>query len=123
LKADRLAVRYPPRGVRGVSSGSRGSAFGIVPNYWHRIGDHIGVIVQIETRSSCEQIDAICAVDGVDAVFVGPHDLAASIGHLVDTQHDDVQALIRGEPDKCKRLGKAAGILAASVEEAKRYAG
>lgn len=84
--------------------------------------NRIRVIVQIETRASYDSIDEICAVDGVEAIFIGPHDLAASIGHLVDTQHENVQALIREVPKKCALLGKTAGILASSVEEAKRYA-
>jgi 2-keto-3-deoxy-L-rhamnonate aldolase RhmA len=115
------AVRYPPRGVRGVSVGSRSSAFGFVPDYWKQIDDHIGLTVQIEHMTGYGNLADICAVDGVDGVFVGPQDLAASTGHIVDVQHPEVQSLIAGVPPVARRFGKAAGILASNPEEGQRY--
>ncbi len=115
------AVRYPPQGVRGVSVGSRSSAFGMVPDYWKRIGDHIGMTVQIENVVGLSNLESIAAVEGVDGVFIGPNDLAASLGHIVDTGHPEVQDVIEKVPATCRRFGKAAGILAANPEEAKRY--
>ncbi|NVO12629.1 MAG: hypothetical protein HXX10_01195 [Rhodoplanes sp.] len=120
-KAAVAAVRYPPKGVRGVSVGSRSSAFGFVTDYWTRIDDHIGVTVQIEHMTGFGNLAEICAVDGVDGIFVGPNDLAASTGHIVDIPHPEVQALIAALPAVCRRFGKAAGILASNPEEGQRY--
>lgn len=120
-KAAVAAVRYPPKGVRGVSVGSRGSAFGLVPDYWKRIGDHIGLTVQIESDVAFANLPEICGVDGVDGVFIGPNDLAASIGHLVDVGNAEVQKLISEVPAIARRFGKAPGILAGNPEEAQRY--
>lgn len=120
-KAAVAAVRYPPKGVRGVSVGSRSSAFGMAPDYWKKIDDHIGVTVQIEHQTGYGNLADICAVDGVDGVFVGPQDLAASFGHIVDVQHAEVQKLIADVPPVARRFGKAAGILASNPEEGQRY--
>jgi 4-hydroxy-2-oxoheptanedioate aldolase len=75
-------TRYPPHGVRGVSGSSRAAAYGLIPDYFAKVQDEICVIVQIETTETLAQIEAIAQVDGVDAVFIGPADLAASMGHL-----------------------------------------
>lgn len=120
-KAAAAAVRYPPQGIRGVAVMSRGSGFGAVPDYWKRINDHIGLLVQIETATAYGNLEAICGVEGIDGVFIGPNDLAASIGHIVDTQHAEVQKLIQSVPAVCRRYGKAAAILAANPEEGQRY--
>jgi 2-keto-3-deoxy-L-rhamnonate aldolase RhmA len=120
-KAAAAAVRYPPLGVRGVSVGSRSSAFGMAPDYWKKINDHIGLTVQIEHMTGYGNLAAICDVDGVDGVFVGPQDLAAAVGHIVDVQHAEVQKLIAGVPAVARRHGKAAGILASNPQEGQRY--
>ena len=76
------ATRYPPQGVRGVSVSHRSNRYGTVPEYFQAINDNISVIVQIESRKAVAAIDEICAVDGVDCVFIGPSDLAAGYGYL-----------------------------------------
>ncbi|HEY5862145.1 MAG TPA: aldolase/citrate lyase family protein, partial [Casimicrobiaceae bacterium] len=77
-------TRYPPEGVRGVAAVHRGSRWGNVPNYTNTAAAEICVIVQIETAAAVEQLPAIAAVPGVDSLFIGPADLAASMGHLGD---------------------------------------
>ena len=76
------STRYPPQGIRGVSVAARASRYGRVPGYLTKANDEICVLVQVETRTALDQIDAIAAVDGIDGVFIGPSDLAASLGHL-----------------------------------------
>ena len=61
------ATRYPPRGGRGMAGMSRASRFGTVANYFQTANDNIGVIVQLETRAGVDALEAIAAVDGVDA--------------------------------------------------------
>src|SRR6266513_5923126 len=77
------STRYPPAGVRGVAAMHRGSRYGTVPNYQKRAHEEICVIVQIETLTAFDQLEAIAAVPGVDSIFIGPADLSASLGFLV----------------------------------------
>ena len=65
---------------------------------------------------------AIAAVDGVDAVFVGKSDLAASMGHIGDPQHPDVQRVVNDAIAAICATGSAAGVFAATVEGARTYA-
>jgi 4-hydroxy-2-oxoheptanedioate aldolase len=113
-------TRYPPRGVRGVSGSSRAARYGLVPDYFAKVEAEICVLVQIETLEALRNIEAIAAVDGVDAVFIGPADLAASMGHLGNTQHPEVQAAIDAGFAKLKALGKPAGYLTNNEAEARR---
>ncbi|SAK96074.1 2-dehydro-3-deoxyglucarate aldolase [Caballeronia temeraria] len=115
------ATRYPPQGIRGVSVGHRGNRYGTVPNYFQVANDNISVSVQIESRAAVEAIDEIIAVEGVDALFVGPSDLAASYGHLGNANHPDVQAVIAHVFERAHAAGKPSGILAPVQEEAERY--
>jgi len=114
------ATRYPPKGVRGVSGSSRAAGYGLIPDYFAKIQQEICVIVQIETPQALDGIEAIAAVDGVDAVFIGPADLAAAMGHLGNTQHPDVQAAIDSGFRRLKAIGKPAGYLTNNEAEAAR---
>ena len=113
-------TRYAPRGIRGVSGSSRAAAYGLIPNYFATVEREICVIVQIETAEALSRIEEIAAVDGVDAVFIGPADLAASMGHLGNTQHPDVQAAIDDGFRRLKAMGKPAGYLTNNEQEAAR---
>ncbi len=115
------ATRYPPQGVRGVAGMTRASAYGTEPDYFKRVNDHIGVILQIESRAGVEAVEEIVATEGVDAVFIGPSDLSAAYGYLGQPNHPDVQKAIRYIHDVATAAGKASGILAVVPEDAKRY--
>jgi 2-dehydro-3-deoxyglucarate aldolase len=115
------ATRYPPAGVRGVSIAHRSNRYGTVAGYQQIINDNIAVMVQIESRTGMEAIDAICAVDGVDGVFIGPSDLAAGFGHLGNPSHPDVQQAMQRVFASAKARGKPIGILAPVEADARRY--
>lgn len=115
------ATRYPPHGVRGVSVSMRGNRFGTVPNYQQVSDENIMVSVQIESRKGVERIDEICAVDGVDSVFIGPSDLSAGFGHMGNPGHHEVQAAIERVIAAAKAAGKPIGILAPVEADARRY--
>ena len=115
------ATRYPPLGNRGVSISQRANRYGKVADYHRKAHENICVLVQVETQAAVGQIEAIAAVEGVDGIFIGPSDLAADIGHLADTRHPEVQALIAGACARIRAAGKAAGMLAANSEDAARY--
>jgi 4-hydroxy-2-oxoheptanedioate aldolase len=115
------AVRYPPRGVRGVSAGSRASGFGRARDYLKLADEQICLLVQIETRSALAQLESNATVEGVDGVFIGPADLAASLGHIGEPQHAEVQQALQQAGERLARLGKAAGILTTVEADARRY--
>ena len=114
-------TRYPPDGVRGVAAVHRGSRWGNVPNYQKAAAAEICVIVQIETAAAVEQLPAIAAVPGVDSLFIGPADLAASMGHLGDFKHPDVQAKIKHAVELCRKAGKPVGTVGPNPEMVIRY--
>jgi 4-hydroxy-2-oxoheptanedioate aldolase len=120
-KAAVASTRYPPQGIRGVSVAARASRYGRVPGYLGKANDEICVLVQVETRQSLDQIEAIAKVEGIDGVFIGPSDLAASLGHLGNPQHADVQAAMKNAVDRLTAVSMPAGILTGNEEEARRY--
>ena len=115
------ATRYPPHGVRGVSVSMRGNRFGTVKDYQQIANDNIVVCVQIESPKAVENIDAICKVDGVNSVFIGPSDLAASYGYLGNPNHVEVQAAIATVVMRAKAAGVPIGTLAPVEADARRY--
>ncbi len=116
------ATRYPPNGIRGVGSAlARVSRWNTIPNYLQQADQQICVLVQVETSQALGEIEAICAVNGVDGVFIGPADLAADMGHLGNPAHPDVQAVIEDAIQRIIAQGKAPGILSADNELAKGY--
>jgi 4-hydroxy-2-oxoheptanedioate aldolase len=115
------AVRYPPRGRRGVSVGARGSCYGYTTDYWHRIDAHIGLVIQVETLEAAANIESICGVDGIDGIFIGPSDLSASMGHLADTGNPAVQDKMAEIAELCSRIGAPLGTLATGEADARRY--
>ena len=119
------AMRYPPRGIRGVSSATRATGFGRVADYGRRAEAELCLIVQVETVAAMESLEAIAAVDGVDGVFIGPADLAASMGLVGQLSHPDVKAAVIGAIERLKAIGKPAGVLSADPDfaEACRDAG
>lgn len=118
------ATRYPPQGVRGVGSGlARSSRWSAWPGYLQEANDSVCLLVQVETASALAQLDEIAAVDGVDGVFIGPADLSASMGHLGNPGHPDVQQAIDGAIARILAAGKAPGILAVDETAARRYIG
>jgi 4-hydroxy-2-oxoheptanedioate aldolase len=114
------SMRYPPAGVRGMG-GSRASRWGRYPTYGKEANDQVCLLVQVETREALDQLDAIAAVDGVDGVFIGPADLSASLGHVGNPGHAEVQQAITEAIRRVRQAGKAAGILTPDEALARGY--
>ncbi len=114
------ATRYPPEGIRGVSTGARAGRYGRIDGYLHKANAEMCVLVQIETPMGLTNLEAIAAVPGVDGVFIGPSDLAATHGHLGNPGHPDVDKLIFEAGQRLKKLGKPAGFLTPNQDLARR---
>jgi 4-hydroxy-2-oxoheptanedioate aldolase len=116
------AMRYPPEGIRGVGGAfARASRWGRVPGYLHHAAEGLTLTTQVESQRGLDELKDIASVDGVDAVFLGPADLAASLGHLGEPEHPDVLAAVEHAIATVTALGKAACVNAFAEPTARRY--
>lgn len=116
------AVRYPPAGVRGVGSAlARSARWNRVDGYLQDASKHVSLFVQVENADAVRNAAAIAAVDGVDGVFVGPSDLAASMGLLGQQSHPDVVHAVLSAFAAVRSAGKPVGVNAFDIALAERY--
>jgi 4-hydroxy-2-oxoheptanedioate aldolase len=113
------SMRYPPKGIRGVSSVTRATRFGRVKDYDSAAETELCLIVQVETVEALNHIEAIAAVDGVDAIFVGPADLAASMGYLGKPDNPEVCAAVLDAIRRIRKAGLPAGLLTPDADFAR----
>lgn len=116
------AMRYPPEGIRGVGSAiARSARWSQYPGYLHEANARVCLIVQVETREALAHVEEIAAVEGVDGVFIGPSDLAASFGLLGQPTHPTVKSAVEEGIRQIVQAGKAAGVLCADEALARHY--
>lgn len=116
------AVRYPPRGRRGVGSAiARSARWNRVEGYLDDADEHVSLLVQVESTEAVDVADEIAAVDGVDGVFVGPSDLAASMGLLGQQGHPDVVAAVHRTVAAVRAAGTPVGVNAFDPALARSY--
>jgi len=116
------ATRYPPEGIRGVGSAlARSSRWNRRDGYLDTANDRITTIVQIESTQAVDALEEIAAVDGIDAVFVGPADLAASMGYRGRQDHPDVVAAVEDVLRRADEHGTPAGVNAFDDALARSY--
>jgi 4-hydroxy-2-oxoheptanedioate aldolase len=113
------AVRYPPRGIRGMGGTMRASRFGRDASYVADAERELCVLVQIETVEALERLEEIANVDGIDGVFIGPGDLSASMGVAGQVNHPKVRAAIDNAIARILACGKAPGLLMIDEPRAK----
>jgi 4-hydroxy-2-oxoheptanedioate aldolase len=114
-------TRYPPGGARGVAGTTRATRFGRIKDYARRAQEEICLLVQVETRSALENIEAICAVEGIDGVFIGPADLHASLGYPGEVANPKVKPMIDDALRRIRKAGKAPGILTPEEADARHW--
>lgn len=105
------ATRYPPSGMRGVAGITRATRYGLVDGYTANADSEICLLVQVETAEALHHIEAIAAIEGVDGIFIGPADLAASMGYPGNPSAPQVRAAILDAIARIRTAGKPAGIL------------
>ncbi|NYF16892.1 4-hydroxy-2-oxoheptanedioate aldolase [Microbacterium sp. AK009] len=116
------AARYPPRGQRGVGSAlGRSARWNRIDGYLGDADEHVSLFVQVETAAGVDAAYEIAAVDGVDGVFVGPSDLAASLGVLGQQTHPEVIAAVHRAFEAVIAVGKPVGVNAFDPEAAQSY--
>ncbi|PVX83975.1 2-dehydro-3-deoxyglucarate aldolase/4-hydroxy-2-oxoheptanedioate aldolase [Paraburkholderia unamae] len=110
------SMKYPPLGQRGFAGIHRASRYGMVSDYGKRANDLTACIVQLETPQAIDCLEEIAAVDGVDALFVGPGDLSAALGCIGDLQNARVQTLMATAAKRARAVGKPIGTLGPTPE-------
>jgi len=116
------ATRYPPAGVRGVGSAlARSARWNRIDGYLADAAEHVSLTVQIETTDGVAAAADIAAVEGVDAVFVGPSDLSASMGLLGQQTHPDVVAAVHAVFAAARDAGTPVGVNAFDPAVAEAY--
>jgi 4-hydroxy-2-oxoheptanedioate aldolase len=116
------ATRYPPAGIRGVGSAlARASRWNRISDYLVTADDGVSLTVQVESTAGLTALGDIADVDGVDAVFIGPADLAASMGRLGQPEHPDVVTAIENALVTIVQHGKSAGVNAFNESIGRRY--
>jgi 4-hydroxy-2-oxoheptanedioate aldolase len=114
------AMRYAPRGIRGIGGSTRASGYGSVANYAAIAEEELCLVVQVETVEALDQIEAIASVDGVDMIFIGPGDLSASMGFPGQPGHPAVKAAVEEAIRRIVAAGKPAAVLTLDPEFARR---
>ncbi|MDP3701692.1 MAG: HpcH/HpaI aldolase/citrate lyase family protein [Hylemonella sp.] len=118
------AMRYPQDdgkgGIRGMA-GARASRWGRYPNYAKEANEQVCLLVQVESKTALDNLEAIAATPGVDGVFIGPADLSASLGYIGQATHPEVQKAIDDAIRRIVKCGKAAGILISDETLARHY--
>jgi 2-keto-3-deoxy-L-rhamnonate aldolase RhmA len=118
--------RYMGRGVDGIVvprlESAQGAAKVVEAVRYCSPKDHDNkvVVVQIETASALEQLDDFLALDGIDSYFLGPVDLAKSLGYAGHYRHPDMSALIENALRRIRSAGQVAGMLVAH-SDVERY--
>ncbi len=123
-QAQRLAqsVQYPPAGMRGVGTAlARAARWNQVESYFTEVDKELCLIAQIESVKAIENLDDILNVERIDAYFIGPADLAGSMGYLGQPGHPQVVAAIEDVIKKIITAGKPVGTLATTADTAQHY--
>jgi 4-hydroxy-2-oxoheptanedioate aldolase len=106
------ALRYPPRGVRGVMKFTRACEFGTgFADYFAHGHERLVLMAQIETATALQNVEEIAAVDGVDVLFIGPMDLTTSLGIQEQFNHPQYLEAVKRITTAARKAGKVTGIL------------
>lgn len=118
------ACQYPPQGIRGAAGSPRAAGYGHrIRDYLDHADDELFILIAVETPTALENLDEILQVERLDGIFVGPMDLATSMGHRFDPSHPEVQEAIRAIEGKVLASGKVLATLAGSWEQAEALYG
>jgi 2-keto-3-deoxy-L-rhamnonate aldolase RhmA len=114
------AAKYPPQGIRGFGPRWVALSGEDVMEYVKTANDEGLIIVQIETKEAVDHLEEIITTPGVDAYLIGPSDLAASLGHLGNPAHPEVQRTIDDIIERGKKVGVPGGYAGAPVAECEK---
>lgn len=114
--------KYPPVGRRGVGAAlARSARWNRVEDYLENADEYSSLFIQIESGLGVENLESILAVEGIDGIFIGPADLAASIGRLGQSESDDVREIVKDVIARVKAKGIFVGVNAFTPSIAREY--
>lgn len=113
------ACRYPPQGDRGIGPHRATGYYSDFAGYLEHANERTVIVAQIEQAEAVENLNQILTVDGIDVAFVGPADLSASLGHVGDPQHLEVEEVVAQIAATCVAVGVGCGYYCGSGKEAK----
>lgn len=118
------ACKYAPEGIRGIAGSTRAAAYGQDEQRWLSTANaRILVMIQIESPLAVANLDEILQVEGIDVIFIGPRDLATSMGYFNDPSQPAVQEAIATIEAKVAKTGKALATVTGSWANAQeKYA-
>jgi len=115
------ACKYPLDGIRGVAGSPRAAGYGQnIGSYLQRANDEIFIMIAIETHEAVSNLDEILQVNGLDGVFIGPMDLASSMGYFCNPSQPEVQAAIQKVETKVLAAGKVLATTTGTWEQAQK---
>lgn len=115
------AMRYGPDGIRGMAGMTRATRYGRVEGYHERAEEELCLIIQVETVEGLKNLNAIAATEGVDAIFIGPADLSASMGLRGQVGHPDVVDAINDAIARMRKIDMPVGLMALDPAAAKDF--
>lgn len=116
------SFRYPPRGRRGVGAAlARSARWNRVEDYLENADEYSSLFIQIESGLGVQNLESILAVDGIDGIFIGPADLAASIGRLGQSESEHVRDIVKDVISRVKASGLFVGVNAFTPSIAREY--
>ncbi len=115
------ATRYPPEGIRGCGPWRAGGHGSYTAEYVKSANDEIGLFIQIEHIDAVNAVDQILSVKGVTGTYVGPADMSASMGRILDTTHPDQIKAMEKVLESCKSKGLVYGMATGTVETTKDW--
>jgi 4-hydroxy-2-oxoheptanedioate aldolase len=113
------AIRYAPAGQRGVAGTMRAAGFGRITDYTRRAEIELCLILQVESALALDRLEDIASVPGVDGIFIGPADLATSMGYPGQSNHPVVRKAILSAIARLRKLAVPSGLLTLDTEFAR----
>ncbi len=115
------AAKYPAQGHRGIGL-ARAHEYGLsFATHIETANQETCIVIQAETRGAIENIDAIAAIEGVDAILIGPYDLSANLGHTGHVSHPEVVGAIEKVEQACIQNQKQLGYFGVNAEAVRPY--
>lgn len=113
------ACKYPLEGIRGIAPSPRAGGYGMNGrDYLEYANEELDVLVAVETKTAVDHIEEIVGTNGLDGIFIGPMDLATSLGHFCNPQDEEVQAAIRRVEEVVLKSNKFLATVAGNFEQA-----
>jgi 4-hydroxy-2-oxoheptanedioate aldolase len=109
-------TRYPPKGIRGIAGAVRATGYTRNKAYLSTAEQRLCLSAVIESRTGLDNLEAICAVDGIDVVFFGPSDLAAQLGHIGQPSNPNVIAAVEDGIKRVCKAGRIAGVVSGEAD-------